>query len=327
MNDQTYLKYLLQIFNIFGICTITFAPKKEKKPIDKDLHLVVSRTAIFYNLLLIPFLITMNYCGMRVAYFTVYKERIGLYSILDYFEMVFGTFISVLLLVSYCLHPDSVIKIISEIFELKKTLNLLSSMNYESNEFLSSILLIIFYLTLAIVLITTSMVSNKWNALIGLDVRNLLISGVLLQYAVVVKSILGMFEKINHYFFNFSTLTVQHQKSTRNFFLLDANKLQLLIKLQDLHHSLIEVSQEVISFYKIKVFGCIMQTLIYLVAFAYFQVDIIIEKKLTFSFVEYFHLCLWSVCYTFSLILLSRYITNTIEEVIILLKFIHIILF
>lgn len=313
------IRYFFLVFKIFGLSTISLQFKRSAKiQFDNYPYFKTSWPAVLYDLLLAPTIVMLNFFSMRTSYLFVYKKKINFFRFMDFFEINFGTFTSVVLLISYSMQRNIMIELSMKTIRLSSMINQLRTNDRKSLHDHSTTFLFIFYTFVALSLLCSALALGKIQSCLGTDARNLVITGVLLQYTIVVKTLCNMFQKINQTLLSLmkiSSTEVLHQKRISYSVLTRTKKLQVISSLRDFHQNLLELSREIIDFYKIKILGCISHTFICFVVFAYFLIALIIEMELTFTSFEYAHLFLWLVLYASSFAAVTHCVTNIMNEV------------
>ena len=321
LSDLTSLKFMLQIFILFGLSTFTIVTKKIKsdKGDRQEPYFVESKIAICYNFLFIVFICVTNYLTINTLYTTRYRKTLSLFHIIDFFEIFFGTFVACLILIFYCRDRKTSITLTAKIYKMKLITDQLNPDQKGKSTLLYLALIIIFHLVMSVILLGSGFIYyHNLLLLFSGASRNFVVTWLLLQYALVVRVLGDMFENINvalSSLIKLPQIEVHYKNNLNISVLLSTRKLQLLSSVRDTHYALLKICLEVSKFYELTILGYIAYIFVCLVVFTYFLVDLVIERKITFSIIEYVHLFFWLLCFTSSFIPLSRFITNITNEV------------
>lgn len=315
ISDTSFLKLILYLFNMFGLVTFSIDSKlsKHEEPI-----FVASTLSICYNLFFIAVVNALNVLTVIILYMTRYKKTLSLIHIADFFEIIYGTFVSLLISWHYCLCQKSSIKLMTKIYRAKFFANQLTGITMKKSSLTCIVTVLIVYLLLFIALLVSGIkYFGELVYLFSTSARNFIITFLVLQYALIMKILLDVFTNLNDALFNLIKAP-KSDSQCREFqrsILVNTKQLQLLSSVRDLHYNAVEACQEVGKFYEIMVLASIAYMSVCMTVYSFFLADLIIERRIFITVIEYVHIFLYLVCFISSFVILSRYVTTTTQEV------------
>lgn len=307
LNQLQYLKFLIRVFNFFGLTAFTIENhKKETKPYFK-----ISILALMYNVLMILIVGYANYFHIHRLYVTKYKKlsKLSMFDMIDLFEVLFGTFVVLLILFHHSFNQEALINFASKIYQIKLKISEMRIGNKERLTNFSLLLFLMFHMAVSIIIVISGiMYFDELEYFLSSASRNLVITWLTVQYAIVVRILENLLKCINVALENLAS-------SSKSKIFVNANKLSSLTSIRNLHSSLLDVCPEVIRFYEVTILGAIAYIFACVILFTYFLIYPVIEKKMDFLLIEYVHFLLWLVSFTTAFIPLSRFVTKIMDEV------------
>lgn len=311
-NDFECLRNLISLFKIFGLATFYVEFTKTEVPNVnlEELNLSGSYTAVLYNILLILLISGINFLSL-LKLFANYKT-VTLFHIVDYFQICFGTFVTFFILIFHCYYQKEVLKLVEKIYKVKMKINELNTIHKKKKSIFCIETFIISQLLLVLCLLISAVIFfEDIQLLLASALRNTVVNWLLFQYGVIVKILLNMIQKINKTIIRM----VKSAGDIDRLVLVSTNEIPLLLSIRDSHYYFLEICQEVEKLYEFVILGSIAYIFVCMVVFSYFLIGLVIDGKINFPIIDYTHFFLWLLCFSSSLVLLSRYVNDIIVEV------------
>ncbi|XP_014231257.1 putative gustatory receptor 28b [Trichogramma pretiosum] len=308
-SDLTCLKFLLLIFKSLGLATFSIVESNDKNQSRVDF--VDSTSSLVYTLFLLGLIALTNCWGFLSVYNFRYKRTLKLFNAIDLLEVFAGIVNSLAIGLFYCWNQTRSAGLAARIYRLKLSGD--SLRDRDRNSPLDAVLLVGFELLLFLALLVTCVVFyDRMLYTISSTLRNLVVAWLFLQYALVVRSLLGVAARIN------SALRALPPRISSGTsccsVLVNAKCLQALLRLRRMHCSLVETYHEVAKFYSLVVLGSVMYAFLCFVVILYFLMNLLLERRLMLSAIEYVQLLLRFVGLMSSLVALLIYVTKIGEE-------------
>lgn len=319
ISDVVFLKYLLHIFNIFGLTTLSVTTKEKEKITGNEAYFLNSRYALLYNFILLIVITIINLWTSEHLYVVRYKRVLNLFFIVDIFEQLLGTIVVMVILIFYCANKETSLELISKIYKLKL---ITDKLNFQSKRatFFYILFFISFFIIISVIIFVSGIIYFQTHLyLISGITRNLTIVLFLFQYASVAISLSFILKNINETLLKMMESLPTVKQIKKNNVFVSVKKLQLLSTIRDLHFSVLEICQKVNNFYGIPILLGIGYMFICSVTYSYFLVHLVIVRKPFFNIIEYVHNFLTFTSFMCSFIALSKSINKIMQEVYIIL--------
>uniref|UniRef100_A0ABD2WKD6 Gustatory receptor n=1 Tax=Trichogramma kaykai TaxID=54128 RepID=A0ABD2WKD6_9HYME len=305
----TRLKFLLLVFKSLGLATFSIIVSNDKNQLRVDF--VNSTSSLVYTLFLLGLNALTNCWGFLSVYNFRYKRILKLFNAIDLLEVIAGIVNSLAIGLFYCWNQTRSAGLAARIYRLKLSGDSLHDRDRDSP--LDAVLLVGFELLLFLALLVTCVVFyDRMLYTISSSLRNLVVAWLFLQYALVVRSLLGVAARIN------SALRALPPRISSGTsccsVLVNAKCLQVLLRLRRMHCSLVETCHSVAKFYSLLVLGSVMYAFLCFVVILYFLMHLLLERRLVLSAIEYVQLLLRFVGLMSSLVALLIYVTKIGEE-------------
>ncbi|XP_014208041.1 putative gustatory receptor 28b [Copidosoma floridanum] len=314
LDDHSYLKLLIRIFNVFGLAAFTLENRENTNPRTEPTF-TSSKLLLAYNLLFISMAGYTNYFSVSLLV-RRYAAHMTIFNIIDICSIILGTAVSVFILAYYCVRRDASIRLSVQMYRAKMLVSQLSPNRTIKSQVLVLVLVLIFHVVTSVCMACTAVLAEypNWMLRFASAVRNFVVTSLFLQYAMVVRILLVMLERVNGTLENFGPVALFEASWCRSGSTEGLKRLQALSAIRSAHHTLYQICREVGKFYGFTVLGCIAYMFICLVVFSYFLIAILIERRINFAVIDYVHFLVWLVCFTASFVIMSTYITRVTEE-------------
>ncbi|OXU18068.1 hypothetical protein TSAR_004440 [Trichomalopsis sarcophagae] len=314
-------KYLFDIFKVFGLATMSMTVCTKKNNFKNRKMFSYSYHGIIYNGVLICFLII---AGIYKMYYIQDKliDQSRMSEVID----VFGNFIiyavSVVLLSKYMISQTLAVRIGNNLYSINLVLERFNLKYKNQYMIMHYKLVLLFDLTIWLgVIIIGSFSDCTFIAAILTYIPNFIINCLVIQYVVIIIFIYGEAKALNNQFRKYvdrafsDTLLYQFRRPilSAHYYLPENNE---IILLQKSCLSIYEVSNNVSKFYSLSILICIVKLFFSIILNTYFFLKpSIFGKNIITSTMNHVWSISWLTLDTFSLCILTQYITMTVNEI------------
>lgn len=312
-------KYLFDIFKVFGLASMSISDCKRKNNFNNRTIFTYSFHGIMYNCVLICFLIV---AGIYQVYYCQ-KKLFGqsrMSQVIDGFANFIIYAVSVVLLFKYIVSQRLAIRIGNNLYSIDLVLERFCFKYKEKYTTMLQMLVLLFNLIIWLgVIIIGSFCDITFLQAIFTYIPNFIINSLVIQYVIVIIFIYGAAKALNNqlrkYFNKASSKTLLYQLQRPQLSTQYLPQNNEIIILQELCLSIYDVSNDVSKFFSLSILVCIMKLYFSIILNTYFFIKPSIFGKNIITSINH----VWSLCWLtldiFSLLILTRYITITVDEV------------
>ena len=313
--------FLQRFFYIFGLATFSI---NECNGVSGDLKIrklkfSESRLGVFYNVGVIILIISCCTIGFYIQYMLGYKKKISLFEIVGFFLIFLGSAVAVLIQFNYCTNQKSLIKILTKIYVMSQTLNILNPVGKKYSPVTYIIIILLIYISFEVTFLTTGILYLYQKQILLLFITIFLPKSIIVllvfQYTCIAKILLSMFKNINKSISRTRNAKVSFNTKIRILRMYKFSKWKNLSTLFTIYATLFDLTTQVSNFFGFMILCCFSYIFASLVGSMYFILVFLIEKKLIFDFIAYLHEFLFIIYYIVCIVSLTRTITEITNEV------------
>ena len=312
-------KYMFEVFKIFGLATMSLYKYKAKNNASPRTLFIYSYRGSIYNFIFILILIfagiyKVKYCKSKVA------DQSRLNNVID----IFGNFIiytvSVVLLFKFIISQRLAVEIGNKLYLTDVILENFELKYKEKSIAVHQMIVLLFDFLIWFVIIVVGTYCMTLTEAVLLHVPNFIINSLIMQYVIVIIYIYGMISTINNEFRKFigdaSSRMLLKKFSRIQLSVQYLTEVEELIALRELCLNIYDISDDVSTFYSFPILVCITKLFFSIILNTYFFIKpSIFGGNIVTSIDDVFSLC-WLTLDTYSILILTQYITMTVNEVI-----------
>lgn len=326
VNGVTLERCVLYFFKVAGIATLKFEIKLVKNNEHEEKYILLfkhSKIGIFYNILLISSMIFFTI-------FTLYRDIIistnrQLKDDIDTGYMILISSNCVFIWLKFTFQQGKTIALAYDIHRVRN-LSIINKnvIDTQSNSLLKSMALIIFVnftLYLLFLATTTGDINDVFLftfVYVSLYISNFVLHSLLIQYSFIVMLFKQLFEDINNGLLDFSKqidVNILRIKRVRNI----GNQMTInrLEQMRNSYSSLSKVSKDLSDFYSLPMLFCVFCNFIALIRAGFNLALPLVNRTGVLSVNDYIRFFYYIIHNVASLVVLTKSVTATVDEVMI----------
>lgn len=323
-SDILFIKFIYYFYKICGLMVITVNLKFSEVEQFRNLKFVYSTKGVLYNFFLIFCLAILNF--FSVKHFSNFKFLDNFETFFQKTQTIFTFIIFFVILTMYSFQQKKSMEIAERLQIITISLTNINRVRDHGKISLLTVVKSIYLINSVIwlILIVTSLAGSEPNVYLFINLSNLTINWMVLQYATIIVLIYHLFENLNYKFVNTfvnSTCGVKSLSSGDEIKSLNLREC-LFFHLRRLYLSLCILTKDISDFYSFPMLLCIIYIFMTSLLYLYYDGEFALYN-VTFgiTFLAYINCFLWVVLYIFALVVISKTASKAVSEVRYLITF------